>query len=144
MAGVSWRAGENLTVTETRTHACTYICACTKNILIQNIYECYSICITQWDICLVCFMADTFSTPWCLYSTFFCPRSRKELKLFVSVMQRCQTAIYSHQPIFIRVCKVERCECIMFHRDMVKSRSFFRKLVLLSLYNVCFGLCLKR
>lgn len=50
-----------------------------------------------------CFIADTFNTPWCLYSIFCCPWSPKELKLFVSLMRWSQTAIYSHQPIFIRV-----------------------------------------
>lgn len=37
-----------------------------------------------------CFIADTLGTPWCLYSISCCPCSRKELKLFVSLMQRRQ------------------------------------------------------
>lgn len=42
-----------------------------------------------------CFIADTFSTPWCLYSISCCPRCRKELKPFVSLMQRRQSVQFT-------------------------------------------------
>lgn len=75
-----------------------------------------------------CFIADTFSTPWCLYSIFCCPWSRKELKLFVSLMRGSQTAIYFHQLIFIRVWKVGRSECIIFYRKGIGNQDESRKI----------------
>lgn len=42
-----------------------------------------------------CFIADTFSTPQCLYSISCCPCSRKELKLFVSPTRRRQAVQFT-------------------------------------------------
>lgn len=42
-----------------------------------------------------CFIADTFSTPLCLYSVSCCSCSREELKLFVSLMLLRQTVQFT-------------------------------------------------
>lgn len=78
-----------------------------------------------------CFTADTFSTPWCLYSISGSLCSRKELKLFVRLMRRRRPVQFtSHQRVFIRVWRVERAAYItLFTGIWTVANSLWERLI---------------
>lgn len=70
------------------------------------------------------FIADTFSTPLCSYSSSSCPRSRKELKLFVSLMQRRQSVQFTLIGLYLSGSwGVDGAVCIIYFTRMWAGKS---------------------
>lgn len=136
MAGVSWRAGEGHVYTlhalmnartqrQTQTPTLAVPSAKPSGVFVQ------------------CFIADTFSTPWCLYSISCCPCSRKELKQFVSLMQRRQSVQFTLISLYLSGSGGEReryVSCTLLRCDHEQGESGKTVVTAGVVHSLCFVL----
>lgn len=86
---------------------------------------------------VLCFIADTFSTPWCLYSISCCPCSRKELKLFVRLMQRRQSVPFTLIRLYLSGLQGKRGSMDhVFYKEVMRRRKVIAEKQFLSLWKL--------